>query len=69
MNQSIKLELDAQERNILLLGLRHVRSSHALAVQDPTHEAVQRRSENIRKVEALIARLNGAPAESVAANV
>jgi hypothetical protein len=68
MNQSMTVELNDRERKILLLGLRHVYSKHALAVHDPTNETVQARMANIREVEALIARLNGAPAEPVPAN-
>ena len=66
MNQSIAIEFDKEERDLLLLGLRHVRSSIAMEVQDPTEENVRLRRDRIRDVEQLIARLSGAPTESTA---
>lgn len=66
MNQSTAFEFDKEERDLLLLGLRHVRSSIAMEVQDPTEENVRLRRDRIRDVEELISRLSGAPTESTA---
>jgi len=66
MNDTISVDLDHQERDILLRGLRHVRSSIALAVCDPTPESTRQRDEDLQNVEDLIARLSGSQKQSVA---
>jgi hypothetical protein len=66
MSNAISVDLDNQERDILLRGLRHVRSSIALAVCDPTPESEQQRGEDLQNVEMLIARLSGSQTQSVA---
>lgn len=66
MNDTISVDLDHQERDILLRGLRHVRSSIALAVCDPTPESTRQRDEDLQNVEDLIARLSGSQKKSVA---
>lgn len=66
MSEIISVDLDHQERDILLRGLRHVRSSIALAVCDPTPESTRQRDEDLQNVEDLIARLNGSQKQSVA---
>lgn len=66
MNDAISVDLDHQERDILLRGLRHVRSSVALAVCDPTPESQEQKDQDIREIEALMDRLNGSQKQSVA---
>ncbi|MBD3672647.1 MAG: hypothetical protein HUJ26_03880 [Planctomycetaceae bacterium] len=66
MSETISVDLDHQERDILLRGLRHVRSSIALAVCDPTPESNRQRDEDLQDVEDLIARLSGSQKKSVA---
>jgi len=66
MSDAISVDLDNQERDILLRGLRHVRSSIALAVCDPTPESEEQRDRDLQHVEELIARLNGTQTQSVA---
>ena len=66
MNDAISVDLDQQERDILLRGLRHMRSSVALAVCDPTAEVQDQKARDIRDIEALMARLNGSEKQSVA---
>ena len=66
MSDAISVDLDPQERDILLRGLRHVRSSIALAVCDPTPESNLQREEDLQQVEDLIARLSGTQTKSVA---
>ena len=69
MNQSITLELDAKEQEILLRGLQHVRNSYALARHNPTPEFQEARRENIAEVDHLIERFSGAPSQSATAKV
>lgn len=66
MNQSVTLDLDHQERDILLRGLRFVRSSIRLHVEDPTAETVEQRRGAIAEIEELIARLEGSPRQTAA---
>jgi hypothetical protein len=66
MNDAISVDLDQQERDILLRGLQHVRSSIALAVCDPTPENQEQKERDIRDIEALMDRLNGSEKQSVA---
>ena len=66
MNNAISVDLDQQERNILLRGLKHVRSSIALAVCDPTAENQEQKDRDIKDIEALMDRLNGSEKQSVA---
>jgi hypothetical protein len=66
MSNAISVDLDNQERDILLRGLRHVRSSIALAVCDPTLESEVQRDEDLQNVEDLISRLSGSQTQSVA---
>jgi hypothetical protein len=66
MNDAISVDLDHQERDILLRGLRHVRSSVALSVCDPTPESQEQKHQDIRDIEALMDRLDGSQKQSVA---
>lgn len=68
MNQAVNLDLDVHEREILLRGLKFVRSSIQLAMEDPTEDTERRRAEQIQEVNELIARLEGSP-HATAANV
>jgi len=66
MNDAISVDLDQHERDILLRGLRHVRSSVALAVCDPTPENQEQKDQDIKNIEALMDRLDGSEKQSVA---
>ena len=66
MNDAISVDLDLQERDILLRGLQHVRNSVALSVCDPTPEIQEQRARDLREIEALMERLNGSEKQSVA---
>lgn len=66
MNESVSLELDNQERDIVVRGLRYIRNAIAFAVEDPTEDSQRVRTERIREVEQLISRINGTPTQSAA---
>ncbi|MDG2390729.1 MAG: hypothetical protein P8M30_15580 [Planctomycetaceae bacterium] len=66
MSNAISVNLDIEDRDVLLRGLRHVRSSIALAVCDPTPESEVQRDEDLQNVENLINRLSGSQTQSVA---
>lgn len=60
MSETLQIELTRDERELLLRGLRYVRSSIMLADREPTLENQQQRREEVRQVEELVDHLNGA---------
>jgi hypothetical protein len=59
--------LNPNERDLLLRGLRFVRSDIMLEMIDPTATSKQERSERLDAVETLVSQLNGsAPANATA---
>lgn len=61
MSELLTFELNAEQRECLLRGLRYVRSSMMLNVEDPTPEYVEDRNKQLRKVSALADLLSGKP--------
>lgn len=59
MSDLVPLELTQQQREILVRGLRYVRSSVMLTTQDPTPELDQARSDELRQLAELTAILKG----------
>ncbi|MDA0588166.1 MAG: hypothetical protein O2820_07425 [Planctomycetota bacterium] len=59
MSDLMSLELTSQQREILVRGLRYVRSSVMLTTQDPTPELDQARSDELRQLAELTAILKG----------
>jgi hypothetical protein len=59
MSDLSSLELTQQQRNILVRGLRYVRSSVMLTTQDPTPELDQARTDELRQLADLTAILKG----------
>lgn len=63
MNETINLELTKDQKEILLKGLRFVRSSIMLDINDqPTNESEEERRAELRKVTELTEHVNRAPA-------
>jgi hypothetical protein len=59
--------LNPNERDLLLRGLRFVRSDIMMEMIDPTPDTKQERSERLHAVETLVSQLNGtAPANAIA---
>lgn len=62
MSESISLELTKDQKEILLKGLRFVRSSIMLDINDlPTNESEDERRVNLRQVTELAEHVNRAP--------
>lgn len=61
MSDLLTFELDKDQREVLLRGLRYVRSSVMLTPQEPTSEVVEGRSEELKKLAALSDLLSGKP--------
>ena len=67
MNETMNVGLNTNERDLLLRGLRFVRSDIMLEMIDPTPTSKQARSEKLHAVETLVSQLNGtAPANATA---
>ncbi len=57
--QEVLSGVTEQQRDILLRGLRFVRSSVKLGMSNPTPEADEARANDLKQVEALIAQIDG----------
>lgn len=57
MVETLRVELTPQERDLVLKGLRHVRSSIMLQMRDPDPDFVQRRSCQLDEIQNLCQRL------------
>lgn len=69
MSDNVNVELSDTEREVLLRGLRYVRSSIMLDVRDPEPEDEARRTSELNAIATLVKRLNGYSAANAAANV
>lgn len=58
MSNSQALELTQTQRDVLLRGLRYVRSSIMLDVRDPNPQDEARRSGELQEISQLVDRLN-----------
>ena len=59
MSELLPLELNQQQRDVLIRGLRYVRSSVMLTTQDLTPELEQARTEELRQLAELTSILKG----------
>ena len=66
MNEAIQVELSKSEKDVLLRGLRYVRSAIMLDVRDPQEEDEQRRAGELDDIAGLVERLNAAPVVNTA---
>ena len=64
MSGSMTLDISQHEREILLQGLRFVRSYVMLEIRDPSPEADEQRARKLKEIDALSAQLQAQnPAE------
>lgn len=61
MSDMATFELDGEQRDVLLRGLRFVRRSIMLNQADPTPKYVEQRSSDLQQVEALSDLISGQP--------
>ena len=59
MSDQLTFELDGEQRDVLLRGLRFVRRAIMLAQEDPTPAYVEKRSCELQQVEALSDLISG----------
>ena len=69
MNETMNVGLNPNERDLLLRGLRYVRSDIMLEMIDPTPDSRQERSEKLHAVETLVSQLNGTAQANATASV
>jgi hypothetical protein len=60
MGETLHVGLNESQRELLLRGLRYVRSSVLLEVVDPTPEVEAERSNQLQQINTLVGRLNSA---------
>ena len=61
-----RFEFTDNDREVLLRGLRYVRSSIMLETRDPTEEDEAKRGEQLRDIADIVQRLNATPSVSTA---
>ena len=66
MNDQLHVELTDEDRQVLLRGLRFVRSSIMLETRDPTEADEANRSTKLQGIADIVERLNAAPAVDTA---
>ena len=59
MSESLNIGLTNDQRDLLLQGLRFVRSSVLLEIHDPTPEIVETREGQLHEIETLVEQLSG----------
>ncbi len=69
MSETLSVGLTEDQREILLRGLRFVRSAVALEIYDPTPESDAERSSKLREIRQLAEYLEGARPAGTAARV
>ncbi|MGE3314818.1 MAG: hypothetical protein AB7O26_06835 [Planctomycetaceae bacterium] len=69
MGETLHVGLNETQRELLLRGLRYVRSSVMLEVADPTPEFEAERSNQLQQISTLVSRLNSASPPREAAKV
>ena len=62
MSDAVSVELSANDKKLLLRGLRYVRSAILLEVRDPEDADEAKRAEELKNIEAIVERLNSATA-------
>jgi hypothetical protein len=61
MADSLTLELTRQQRDLVLQGLRYVRSSRRLEFREPLGPPDEQREADLREVAVLMSQLEGKP--------
>lgn len=59
MSETVQVELNKQDRDTLLRGLRFVRRSIQLEMQDPSPEVEANRDAELKRLDALASLLDG----------
>jgi len=65
MNELLQLEMTSQERDVLLRGLRYVRSALMLEIREPSKDDQRRRAGQLDEIQNLCQRLESADSPGV----
>lgn len=66
MSEPLHVELSQQDRDVLLRGLRFVRSAIMLECREPTPEDTRQRRDQLEHIGALVEQLGGTPSAQTA---
>lgn len=69
MAEIATINITEKQLDLLLSGLRYVRSAEKLRVEDPTPDYVRSRTEKLEEIAALVDTLNSSPRQQSAAQV
>lgn len=69
MTDIATINITEKQLDLLLSGLRYVRSAEKLRVEEPTPEYVRTRTEKLEEIESLVDTLNSSPRKQSAAQL
>ncbi len=69
MSDLATINITEKQLNLLLSGLRYVRSAEKLRVEEPTPEYVRTRTEKLDEIATLVDALNSSPRKQSASQV
>ncbi len=69
MSEALNLDLNKNQCDLLLLGLKYIRSSILLEFRVPTAEDTEHREKELRELSLLVDQLNGSKTAKVTAGV
>lgn len=69
MAEIATINITEKQLDLLLSGLRYVRSAEKLRVEDPTPDYVRSRTEKLEEIAVLVDTLNSSPRQQSAAQV
>ncbi len=61
MSESLQVELTPDQRDVVLRGLRYIRSSIALEFREPSSENTENRNQQLQQIASLVDQLSGVP--------
>jgi hypothetical protein len=68
MGETLNVGITSDQRELLLRGLRYVRSAVLLEMEEPTPEYVAGRTNQLNEIESLVEQLNGPQPAGAAAH-
>jgi hypothetical protein len=69
MAEIATINITEKQLDLLLSGLRYIRSAEKLRVEDPTPDYVRSRTEKLEEIAVLVDTLNSSPRQQSAAQV
>ena len=69
MSETLNVELTEQQQELLLKGLRYIRSSVLLEIREPSPEVEEDRRVRLQEITSLVDQLNGSHPANATASV